>query len=109
MRTIRVARKAFEKRLFVEPLAWAPSYQAWQERAQNTRELAERATSDRAKTLLLMIAESYERLARPQAARDARVTKAWARGESFRTLFSWIRRRKRAIGGYAWGIWQGTR
>jgi len=103
MTTIRVARKAFENRLFVEPLAWAPSYQAWQERAQNTRELAERATSDRAKTLLLMIAESYERLARPQAARDA------TRGESVRTLFSWIRRRKRAIGGYAWGIWPGTR
>jgi hypothetical protein len=105
----RAALKAFENRLFVEPSAWAPSYQAWQERAQDTRELAERATSDRAKTLLLMIAESYERLARPQAARDARVTKGWTRGESVRTLFSWIRRRKRAIGGYAWGIWPGTR
>ena len=101
MRTIRVARKAFENRLFVEPLAWAPSYQAWQERAQNTRALAERATSDRAKTLLLMIAESYERLARPQAARDARVTKGWTRGESVRILFSWSRRERRGIGGSA--------
>ncbi len=66
MRTIKEVRKAFENRLFVEPLAWAPPYQAWQERAQNTRELAGRTTNDRAKTLLLMIAESYERLARPQ-------------------------------------------
>jgi hypothetical protein len=66
MRTIKEARKAFENRLFVEPLAWAPPYQAWQERAQNTRELAGRATNDSAKTLLLTIAESYERLSRPQ-------------------------------------------
>ena len=81
-----------------------PSYQAWQERAQNTRELAERATSDRAKTLLLMIAESYERLARPQAARDARVTKGWTRDESVRTLFSWrwMENWERWLG---WGIW----
>ena len=65
MRTIKEARKAFENCLFVEPLAWAPPYQAWQERAKNTRELAGRVTNDRAKALLLMIAESYERLAHP--------------------------------------------
>ena len=105
MRTTRVARKAFENRLFVEPLAWAPSYQAWQERAQNTRELAERATSDRAKTLLLMIAESYERLARPQAARDARVTKGWTRSAYVRILFSWRWMGRLGIGGCGWGIW----
>ena len=58
-------RKAFEDHLFVEPLAWAPPYQAWRERAKNTRALAERVTNDRAKKLLLVIAESYERLARP--------------------------------------------
>ena len=65
MRAMKRTRKAFENCLFVEPLAWAPPYQAWKERAQSTRDLAGRTTSDRAKTLLLMIAESYERLARP--------------------------------------------
>ncbi len=50
----------------VKPLAWATPHQAWQKRAQNTRELAEYLANDRAKTLLLMIAESYERLARLQ-------------------------------------------
>ncbi len=64
MRRTMQTRKAVENRLFVEPQAWAPPYQAWQERAQSTRELAGRVTNDRAKTLLLMIAESYERLAR---------------------------------------------
>ncbi len=66
MRVVEPARKAFENRLFVEPLAWAPPHQAWRERAQSTRDLADRASNDCAKTLLLMIAESYERLARPQ-------------------------------------------
>ena len=66
MTTIKAARKAIENCLFVEPSTWAPPYQAWQERAQNTRELAGRVANDRAKTLLLRIAESYERLARPQ-------------------------------------------
>ena len=66
MRTIREARKAFENRLFVEPTAWAPPYQAWQERAQNTRELADRAKDGQAKNLLTQIAETYDRLARPQ-------------------------------------------
>ena len=64
MRTIKMARKTFEDRLFVEPSAWAPAYQAWQERAASTRELAERATNDRAKKLLLMIADGYDRLAK---------------------------------------------
>lgn len=65
MKTTREARNAVENRLFVEPSAWAPLYQAWQERAKDTRALAGRATNDRAKTLLIMIAEGYERLARP--------------------------------------------
>ena len=65
MRPIKIARKAFENRLFVEPLAWAPPYQAWRERAQNTRELADLVTDGQAKTLLIQIAETYERLARP--------------------------------------------
>ena len=64
MRTLKVPRKAFEDRLFVEPAAWTPPFQAWQERARSTRELAERATDDRAKTLLLMIADGYDRLAK---------------------------------------------
>jgi hypothetical protein len=66
MRTIKIARKAFENRLFVEPLAWTPPYQAWQERAQNTRELADLVRDGQAKTLLIQIAETYERLGRPQ-------------------------------------------
>jgi hypothetical protein len=66
MTTIKAARKAIENCLFVEPSTWAPPYQAWQERARNTRELAGRVANDRAQTLLLMIAESYERLARSQ-------------------------------------------
>lgn len=64
MRSIRTDRNSFESRHFVEPLAWSPFYQAWRERAQNTRELAERTTNDRAKSLLLRIAETYERFAR---------------------------------------------
>ena len=66
MRTIREARKAFENRLFVEPTAWAPPYQAWQKRAQNTRELAGLTRDGQAKNLLIEIAETYERLAHPQ-------------------------------------------
>lgn len=65
MRTIREVRKAFENRLFVEPLAWAPLYQAWQERAQNTRELAGLAKDGQARNLLIQIAETYDRLAQP--------------------------------------------
>ena len=66
MRTIKEARKAFENRLFVEPSSWAPPYQAWQERAGSTRELADLARDGQAKNLLIQIAETYERLARPQ-------------------------------------------
>ena len=62
MRTIKIARKAFENRLFVEPLTWAPPYQAWQERAQNARELADLVTDGQAKNLLILIAQTYERL-----------------------------------------------
>ena len=66
MRPIKRARKTFEDRLFVEPLAWAPPYQAWQERAKNTRELADLVKNGQAKNLLIEIAETYERLACPQ-------------------------------------------
>ena len=66
MKSKKIPRKAIENRLFVEPLAWAPPYQAWQERAQNTRELADLVMDGQAKNLLIDIAESYERLARPQ-------------------------------------------
>ena len=65
MRTIKEARKAIENCLFVEPSTWAPPYQAWQERAQNTRDLADLATNGQAKNLLIQIAETYERLSRP--------------------------------------------
>ena len=64
MRATKKPRKAFEDPLLVEPLAWAPLYGAWQERAKNTRELADRATNDNAKKLLLRIAEGYDRLAK---------------------------------------------
>jgi hypothetical protein len=64
MRATKKNRKAFEDPLLVEPLAWPPLYGAWQERAQNTRELAERAKNDHAKKLLLMIADGYDRLAK---------------------------------------------
>jgi hypothetical protein len=64
MRVTKKLRKAFEDPLLVEPLAWAPLYGAWQEQAINTRELADRATNDTAKKLLLRIAEGYDRLAK---------------------------------------------
>jgi len=63
MRTTKKA-KAIEDPLFVEPSAWAPLYGAWQERAKSTRALAERAANDRAKKLLLIVADGYDRLAR---------------------------------------------
>ena len=64
MRATKKPRKAFEDPLLVEPLAWVPLYGAWQERAKNTRELADRATTDNAKKLLFRIAEGYDRLAK---------------------------------------------
>ena len=66
MRATKKPRKAFEDPLLEEPLAWAPLYGAWQERAKNTRELADLVTDGQAKSLLTQIAETYERLARPQ-------------------------------------------
>jgi hypothetical protein len=64
MGVLKIARKTHEDRLFVEPAGWAPLYGAWQERAKSTRELAERATNDHAKKLLLMIADVYDRLSK---------------------------------------------
>ena len=64
MRATKKPRKAFEDPLLVEPLAWAAPYGAWQERAKHTRALADRATNDTAKKLLLRIAEGYDRLAK---------------------------------------------
>jgi hypothetical protein len=66
MRTTKEARQAFENRLIVEPSAWTPPYQAWQERAHDTRDLAGLAKDGQAKNLLTQIAETYERLARLQ-------------------------------------------
>lgn len=66
MRMISEARQAFENRLFVEPFAWAPPYQAWHERAESRRELADLAQDGQAKNLLTQIAEPYERLDRSQ-------------------------------------------
>jgi hypothetical protein len=66
MRAIKKVRKAFADRLFVEPLAWDPPYQAWHERAKSTRELADLVADGRAKSLLIRIAETYEQLARFQ-------------------------------------------
>jgi hypothetical protein len=66
MRATKKPRKAFVDRLFVEPLAWAPPYQAWHRRAKSTRELADLVTDGLAKSLLIRIAETYECLARPQ-------------------------------------------
>ncbi len=62
MRAIKKA-KAFEDSLFVEPSAWLPRFGAWQEQAKSTRALAERAANDRAKKLLLIVADGYDRLA----------------------------------------------
>ncbi len=62
MRAIKKA-KAFEDPLFVEPSAWVPLYGAWHDRAKSTRALAERAADDRAKKLLLIVADGYDRLA----------------------------------------------
>jgi len=66
MRATKKPRKAFEDPLLVEPSAWAPLYGAWQERAKNTRQLADLAKDSEAKSLLTQIAKTYERLARPQ-------------------------------------------
>jgi len=66
MRKTKKTRKTFEDPLLVEPSAWAPLYGAWQEQAKSTRELADLAKDGLAKSLLTQIAETYERLARPQ-------------------------------------------
>ena len=64
MRTTKRARKASEDALFVEPSVWAQPYRAWRERAKDTRELAQRASNDNAKKLLLLIADGYDRLSK---------------------------------------------
>ena len=66
MRTTKKARKASEDPLFAKSSAWTPPYQAWQERAKCTRELADLLRDGQAKKLLTQIAETYERLAHPQ-------------------------------------------
>ena len=66
MRKSKKLRKAFEDPLLVEPSAWVPLFGAWQEQAKTTRELADLARDGLAKSLLTQIAETYERLARPQ-------------------------------------------
>jgi hypothetical protein len=64
MRALKMALKPHEDRLFVEPAGWTLLYGAWQDRAKSTRELAERATNDHAKKLLLIIADVYDRLSK---------------------------------------------
>lgn len=61
------APERFEDCPLVEPLAWRPAFQAWRERANMARELAGIVTDGRAKSLLVLIAETYERLARQQS------------------------------------------
>jgi hypothetical protein len=58
-------RKASEGPLFAKSSAWEPPYQAWQERAKSTRELAGLVRDGQAKNLLILIAETYGRLAHP--------------------------------------------
>ena len=62
MRATKKLRKVSEDPLSVEPSAWAPPYEAWQERAKSTRKLVERVREGQAKNLLILIAETYERL-----------------------------------------------
>jgi hypothetical protein len=64
MRAIKKAKAFEDDPLFVEPATWAPLYGAWPERAKSTRALAERAANDRAKKLLLIVADGYDRLAK---------------------------------------------
>ena len=64
MQVTEVLPERFEDCPLVEPLAWRPAFQAWGERADRTRELAGIVTDDRAKNLLILIAETYERFAR---------------------------------------------
>ena len=64
MQVTDAAPEKFEDCPIVEPLAWRPAFQAWQERADMTRELAALVADSRAKSLLVLIAETYERLAR---------------------------------------------
>ena len=64
MQVTDAAPEGFEDCPIVEPLAWRPAFQAWQERADTTRELAALVADRRAKNLLLLIADTYERFAR---------------------------------------------
>jgi hypothetical protein len=66
MQLTDTAPERFEDCPLVEPSAWRPAFQAWQERANMARELAGIVTDGRAKSLLVLIAETYERLARQQ-------------------------------------------
>jgi hypothetical protein len=50
--------------LMVEPLTWTTAIQGWQERASITRDFADRVADDKARQLLRMIADEYERLTR---------------------------------------------
>ena len=63
---MQVTPEKFEDCPIVEPLAWRPAFQAWQERADMTRELAALVADSNARNLLMLIAETYERLAREQ-------------------------------------------
>ncbi len=66
MGATKKARKASENPLLAKSSAWVPPYQAWQVRAKSTRKLVEGVRDGQAKNLLILIAETYERLAHPQ-------------------------------------------
>jgi hypothetical protein len=62
--TLETLHECCDEPLMVEPLTWTTAIQGWQERASITRDLADRVSDDKARQLLLMIAEGYERLIR---------------------------------------------
>jgi len=61
---LEALNECYDERLMVEPLTWTTAIQGWQERASVTRDLADRVADDKARQLLLMIADGYERLTR---------------------------------------------
>ena len=61
---IEALDECYDDPLMVEPLTWDTAIQDWQERASITRDLADRVADDKARQLLLMIADEYERLTR---------------------------------------------
>jgi hypothetical protein len=61
---IEALAECYDDPLMVEPLTWDTAFQGWQKRARITRDLADRVADGKARQLLLMIADEYERLTR---------------------------------------------